>query len=51
MNVLILYFSKSGNTRKLAEEVAKGVKSVKGVSAVMKTTRAVTKPAAVCKNF
>ncbi len=43
MNVLVLYFSKSGNTKKLAREVAKGVESVKGVKAVMKSTQEVTK--------
>ena len=43
MQVLVLYYSKSGNTKQLAQEVKKGVESVKGVKAVMKTTRAVTK--------
>ncbi|MBM4325962.1 MAG: flavodoxin family protein [Deltaproteobacteria bacterium] len=43
MNVLILYYSKTGNTRKLAEKVAEGVRSVSGVEAVMKTTQEVTR--------
>ena len=42
MQVLVLYYSKSGNTRKLAEEVAKGVESA-GVKAVLKNTEEVTK--------
>ncbi len=43
MYVLILYFSKTGNTRKLAEHVAEGVGSVEGVEARLKTTQEVTK--------
>jgi len=43
MNVLILYYSKSGNTKKLAQEIKKGVESVNGAKAVMKTTQEVTK--------
>ncbi len=42
MQVLVLYYSKGGNTKKLAEEVAKGVQST-GVTAVMKDTKEVTK--------
>lgn len=42
MQVLILYYSRSGNTQKLAEEVAKGVESA-GVKAVLKNTEEVTK--------
>ncbi len=42
MQVLILYYSKGGNTKKLAEEVAKGVQST-GVTAVLKNTSEVTK--------
>ncbi len=38
MQVLIVYHSSSGNTRKLAEGVANGVKSVQGVTAVLKST-------------
>jgi NAD(P)H dehydrogenase (quinone) len=43
MKVLILYFSKGGNTRKLAEKVAQGVEEVGGVSALRKRTNEVTK--------
>ena len=42
MQVLVLYYSKGGNTRKLAEEVAEGVKSA-GVEAVLKSTAEVAK--------
>jgi len=38
MQVLILYFSRGGNTRKLAEAIAKGVQEVMGVKAVLKKT-------------
>ena len=43
MNILVLYFSKGGNTRKLAEAVANGVEAVPDVRAVLKTTETVTK--------
>ena len=42
MQVLILYYSKSGNTKKLAEEIAKGVSSA-GVEAVLRSTNDVSK--------
>jgi NAD(P)H dehydrogenase (quinone) len=42
MNVLILYYSKGGNTRKLAEKIAEGVNSVAGVQAILKSTQEVT---------
>lgn len=42
MQVLVLYFSKSGNTKKLAEAIGKGVEEVDGVSAVLKNTDEVT---------
>jgi NAD(P)H dehydrogenase (quinone) len=42
MQVLVLYYSKSGHTRRLAEEVAKGVAST-GVTSVLKNTQEVTK--------
>jgi len=42
MQVLILYYSKSGNTRKLAEGVARGVESA-GVTPVLRSTEEVTK--------
>ena len=43
MQVLVIYFSKTGNTKKLAEEISKGVKTVKGVKCVLKSTSQVTK--------
>lgn len=43
MKVLVLYFSKGGNTKKLAKAVAAGVDRVDGVNAVLKSTTAVTK--------
>ena len=43
MKVLVLYFSKSGNTRKLAEAIALGVEDVDGVECVMRKTDEVTK--------
>ena len=42
MQVLVLYYSKGGNTRKLAQEIVAGVESV-GVTAVLKSTAEVTK--------
>jgi len=39
MNVLVLYYSKGGNTRKLAEAIAEGAGSVEGVEAVLRHTR------------
>ncbi|MGD8983704.1 MAG: NAD(P)H-dependent oxidoreductase [Desulfobacteraceae bacterium] len=43
MQVLVLYFSKGGNTKKLAQQIAQGVERVEGVTAVLKHTREVTK--------
>jgi NAD(P)H dehydrogenase (quinone) len=43
MQILILYFSKGGNTRRLAECIAEGVNSVEGVKSLLKTTEQVTK--------
>ena len=43
MKVLILYYSKGGNTRKLAEVIAEGVAQVDGVEAVLRHTRDVSK--------
>jgi NAD(P)H dehydrogenase (quinone) len=43
MYVLVLYFSKGGNTRKLAQQVADGVTAVPGVEVVVKSTAEVTK--------
>jgi NAD(P)H dehydrogenase (quinone) len=38
-----MYYSRSGNTKKLAEEVAKGIKQVDGVECVLKSVSEVTK--------
>ena len=43
MQILILYFSKGGNTRKLAEAIAEGVAEVDGVQANLKNTDEITK--------
>jgi len=43
MQILILYFSKGGNTKKLAEAILKGVESVDGIEGVLKHTDDVTK--------
>ena len=43
MQILVLYFSKGGNTKKLAEAILKGVESVEGVEGVLKHTDDVTK--------
>jgi len=42
MQVLVLYYSKGGNTRRLAEEVAKGVEST-GSAVLLKNTAEVSK--------
>jgi len=42
MQVLILYYSKTGNTKKLAQEVEKGVKEVAGVSCILRSSEEVT---------
>ena len=43
MQVLVMYYSRSGNTKKLAEEIAKGVQEVKDVKCVLKPISEVTK--------
>jgi NAD(P)H dehydrogenase (quinone) len=43
MQVLVLYYSKGGNTRKLAERIGEGVESVSGVKALLKSTQEVKK--------
>lgn len=50
MNVLILYFSKSGNTKKLAYEIAKGVEQVEGVSCIIRSVSEITKQDFVSAN-
>ncbi len=43
MEVLVLYYSKGGNTRKLAEFIAEGVEAVTGAKALLRNTTEVTK--------
>ena len=43
MQVLIMYYSRTGNTKKLAEEIAKGVRQVKEVTCAIKPAGEVTK--------
>lgn len=43
MQVLILYYSKGGNTRRLAEAIAEGVQQTDGVEAVLRHTRDVSR--------
>ena len=43
MQILVLYFSKGGNTRRLAEAIVRGVDEVEGVNALLKKTDDVTK--------
>ncbi len=43
MKVLVLYYSKGGNTKKLAHAILEGVQSVEGVQGVLKNTNEVTK--------
>ena len=43
MKILIIYYSRTGNTKILAEHIAEGVKSVKGAECVIKNTDEVTK--------
>lgn len=43
MQVLIMYYTRSNNTRKLAEAIAKGVEQVSGVKALLKPTAEIAK--------
>ena len=43
MQVLVMYYSRSGNTRKLAEHVATGVGEIDGVECVLKPVSETTK--------
>jgi NAD(P)H dehydrogenase (quinone) len=43
VQVLVMYYSRSGNTKRLAEEVAKGVQQVDEVGCVLKSVSEVTK--------
>ena len=42
MQVLVMYYSKTGNTKRLAGEVAKGVKEVEGVKCILKPVSDIT---------
>ncbi len=42
MKVLVLYHSKTGNTKRLAQEIAKGVEEVPGIEAILRNTQEVT---------
>lgn len=43
MKILVMYYSRSGNTKSLADAVAEGVKEVKGVDCLLKSAGEVTK--------
>ncbi|HEU19348.1 MAG TPA: flavodoxin family protein [Deltaproteobacteria bacterium] len=43
MQILVLYYSRTGNTQKLAAEIAKGVEQVDGVTCVLRSVENVTK--------
>ena len=43
MKVLIMFYSKTGNTKKLAEEIVKGVQQVDEVECILKPASEVTK--------
>ncbi len=43
MQVLVLYYSRSGNTKKLAEAIAEGITQVEGITCVMKSVSEVSK--------
>lgn len=43
MQVLVMYYSRTGNTKQLAEAIASGVKEVEGVECVLKSATEVTK--------
>ena len=43
MQVLVLYYSRTGNTQKLAAEIAKGVEQVNGITCIVRSVETVTK--------
>ena len=43
MQILVLYYSKSGNTKKLADAILAGVNDIEGVTGILKNTEEVTK--------
>ena len=50
LKVLVTYFSKSGNTKKLAQMIAKGVKDVEKVDCILKPASKVTKDDFISSN-
>ncbi len=43
MQILVMYFSRSGNTKKLAESIADGAREVEGCTCLLKAVEDVTK--------
>lgn len=43
MQILVLYYTRSGNTKKLAEYIAEGVRKTEGVKCILRSTSEVTK--------
>ena len=41
MQILVLYFSKGGNTKKLAEKIGQGVDKVEDVKAILRHAKSV----------
>jgi NAD(P)H dehydrogenase (quinone) len=41
--VLVVYYSRTGNTRKLAEAVGQGIESIEGVRSLLRSTEEVTR--------
>ena len=37
MKVLVMYYSKTGNTKKLAQEIVKGVRQIKDLECILKS--------------
>lgn len=42
MKILVLYYSKTGNTKKLGLDIASGVEGVSGIDVIIKSTQEVT---------
>jgi NAD(P)H dehydrogenase (quinone) len=42
MQVLVMYYSRTGNTKKLAQEIAKGVEEIEDVTSVVKDIKEIT---------
>lgn len=43
MQILVIYYSRTGNTKKLAEDIARGVQEIEGVKCVLKPVSEVKK--------